>query len=182
MEVCIPFGSSCAVAYNLIQCNKRFESYPFDWIYCSICNIIDTIYNDFQYFTDIIKIKNVSYNFPLLDNNWTDNKYGTTRCINKYNCVFVHDYNNTMTNIDYVKTKYERRIERFRTVMRDANIHKKIYCIGSLTDKKYINKLISVMDNALYVNYKIHFMLYSDMNNNTCWRMTNFDWHSWFNS
>jgi hypothetical protein len=180
----LSFGSSCAVTYNLSQCNKRNECFPFDWLYSSICSIIDAIYFDFQYFTDITKIKNISYNFPLLHNDWNeeDNKNGTTRCINKYNFIFVHDYDNTMSNIDAVKCKYERRIERFRVVMRDKNIHKKIYCVGTTTDEKNIDRLIQVMNDALYVNFTIRFMHYSDMGTNECWKMTNFNWSNWFDT
>jgi hypothetical protein len=177
--VYISFGSSCAVAYHLGLLGKRQMSFPFDWINSSIHSIIDIIYNQFQSFTDATKIKNI-FSHPILDENWQESKAETTKCINIYKCIFVHDFNKDMTNIEEVKQKYIRRIERFTTIMRDEKIHKKIYCVGTSKDMQKLSLLRQTMDNANYVNYVIKFKLYSEMGNNSCWKMTCFNWKTWF--
>ena len=83
-----------------------------------------------------------------------------------------------MSNSDNVREKYTRRIERFQNIMRNNELHKKIFCIGTIKDKLKLQELISVMNSLNYLNYTIHFKFYSDMEGG--WKLEMFNWKEWF--
>lgn len=99
----ISLGYFCSIAQELERFGLRDASYPFDWIISDIEGVFQCIDNNFDGLLDI----NV-----LTQSDKHRMYYKNT----KYDFYFFHDFDKYMSllsQIDQVKKKYERRIERF---------------------------------------------------------------------
>lgn len=122
----ISLGSSCSVAYQLQQLRLRKEAYPFDWVRTPGLNtVVQLLKAKFDGFIDTVVQTSVSDKFPVSDSDdfpFDDNKISEKSIImkNKYNVVFYHDFCEN-TNLDEIKGKYERRINRLYDVINGDN-------------------------------------------------------------
>lgn len=177
----ISFGNDCSIAFQLQQYNLRNYAYPFDWLLIpNLIDIINLINNDFINFIsqDYLQFKNTSANFPLINDTWNDKYTDMYRVKHKlYNIQFLHDFNINY-NIDNIKEKYNRRIKRFDEIMKNKNIKKLLYRIGSKKDN--IDLLIKTFNNKNYTNYQINFKSFDEINKSDTWKRENFDWLNWF--
>ena len=99
----VSLGSMCEPAHMLRFCEMRKAAFPFDWIVSFDGeSIIEMLENDFQDFLNQNFFK--TYGAALLHTN--------------YHLEFLHEGdwggNQYLLNMEKLKTKYERRIERFR--------------------------------------------------------------------
>jgi hypothetical protein len=118
----IPISFNCGAAQLLKECNKRLISYPFDW---NIKNF-ESIYLVLKDDTSI----NLFDNKDLIFGNKTfTQKYDNDPSLivnlipvynKKYKILFVHDFNTQISNNDIIE-KYNRRISRFLTDIKDEN-------------------------------------------------------------
>jgi len=145
----ISLGPDCCISYQLQKYNLKKETLPFDWIKCNNLNkLLSLIENKFIDFFDNIIEKKQSNNFIYVNENWDDNdKINIVRLINtKYNLHFPHD--NTIT----FKEKYNRRINRFLSLLYNDNISKIFYRFGSRYDYYAIK---ACFDKLNIKNYRI---------------------------
>lgn len=119
-DIVIPLGADCSCTSHLKHFKLRHFSYPFDWLFkISFENRITLIKNHFQ---DFLVKKNLRFfdknpNAIFQDNEndyYEDTKYGT-----QFLHDFIHDleFNQSFQN---VQEKYNRRIERFYTNIKQA--------------------------------------------------------------
>jgi len=106
----ISLGSSCEPALRLRDLHIRVEAFPFDWILSPFHGVYNAINEDFS---------NFFCNLQLVS-------AGTAVC-DHYSIAFHHDFRPTvpshiaLTTVDWkamlpeIRSKYKRRIERFRT-------------------------------------------------------------------
>jgi hypothetical protein len=172
----ITLGFNCAPAKALKALGLRKYSLPFDWVITNNMRIVDCLEDDFQKFH-----KNLSL---IMDGHWLIDEYGIEYPhdypINKDDSI-VDDWKNYH---DDVLIKYQRRIERFKSVLNDPKPIIAIY-LGpvqySLLIKSYLNKRynknvifvvgtyeknISIKDNNIII-CKIN--NYMDTINNDIW-------------
>lgn len=183
-QVFVPLGTTCAIAYQLEKYDFRKFALPFDWLGCTDQTICDVLEDDFSNFFDIDKmiVKNKSNNFPLLEDDWRESFSGTIRVRHKkYGFNFVHDFDQTMVLGDeqYIKImdKYNRRINRFREIMKNPNTYKICIHIGNKFD---INKCDEIMKKNSYQNYEIKSLILSEMPVSNGWQLDKFDWKLFF--
>jgi hypothetical protein len=154
MYECISLGESCTVAAALEAFELRNAAYPFDWtisFYESLCNTLEQDFEDFL---------NPTYFSIRPDNRGIINKYGQ---------IFVHDFptynylgdfekeenpiNGDVLHPDWiqflpqVQEKYNRRIQRFRSI---CNSNKKIYFIRhmGIIDQDQACRLRNILKTA----------------------------------
>jgi len=104
---CHPSMFISALGY---QDNKFYDRYVFDWTgspMWSICKLIEEDFADLN-----------TKEFFVYKNHFTgkEESYMTNT---KYNIIFAHDYQNTMTDDHHkdIKEKYDRRIKRFKDLL-----------------------------------------------------------------
>lgn len=207
MKIFIPLGSICSVSYNLQLLKLRKYALPFDWLKIDKLDYIsDIIENKFQDFLNVEEISQ-STKFPIfLDEYKTEykiieNKEISKIMINKYNMKFYHDFSQNY-NIEEIKEKYNRRIERFYDLL-NINQQNTIYFIRDEIKYNIDYKQIQRFQEILHkinnnLNYKIIVIIHnpknkiinlSDTNNLqiindtdkfTNWKRLNIDWISLF--
>ncbi len=169
----ISLGSDCSIAYNLQRLNYKKESFPFDWILTKNLAVLEDNFLDFLNI-DFLTVKN-KVNFCKIDEVFTDVKENMLRIKNiKYNLYFLHDFT-SLEDINIVKEKYDRRINRFFKIMQDENIEKRLYRISKYDEREYIEKILSK-----FKNWKLYIKLYSELPSCKDWKREEFDWESWF--
>lgn len=182
MVVYISLGDSCVVSYQLSKYNLKTYTFPFDWIKCNNNSILRLLTDNFSSFLDptYLVVKNTSNNFPLIDENWNDNKTNTIRVKNtKYNIDFVHDFVNGLEDLDYVIEKYNRRIERFYKIMKDTSIKKILINVSNNFD---INKCYKILEENNCKNFKLFTISYEEIGKTKDWKMDEYNWEYFFNS
>jgi len=92
----IPLGFDCSPAAALRGLNLREFALPFDWVKLKVDILIRCLKDDFRYYH-----KNLKFN------------YNKKMLIDHYGFQFIHDY-----HYEIVYDKYQRRIERFREIMK----------------------------------------------------------------
>ena len=171
----ISLGSDCSIAYNLQRLGYRKFSFPFDWI---LSRDLSVLTNDFQDFLDVnfLKIKG-KVNFCKVDEDFSHLEEEMLRIKHvRYDLEFLHDFTN-FEDIKIVKEKYDRRIERFYSVMRDEKIEKHLYRISKYDEREEIEKIF-VEKN--FVNFQLHIKLYSEFPPCKDWKRLEFNWETWF--
>ena len=142
--------------------------------------IWETIEKDFSIFFSNYTLKNQSENFINFDNP----SYKSKIQIKLDNgIVLPHEAIDTFFDYNVYKEKYERRILRFKTVIRDKNI-KKIFIRA---DEKKITEenkhmLINSLNKYGCLNYEIKFINYSEYicKENFTWKRDYIDWKNIF--
>lgn len=117
----ISLGYFCSIAQELERMGLRSTSSPFDWCISDFEGVISAIKNNFEGFLD----------YELLSQSTNDRKHYFNI---EYKIWFFHDfdqYRPLKKQIDSVRSKYSRRIERFYT-----NIHKPTLFIRYISDEE----------------------------------------------
>lgn len=122
-------GYDCSPALALRELGLRTHAYPFDWVQVFVCQIIECINDDFKHYMTNLSIKD---HLPQ----------NSQRMINYYGIEFPHDLPTTINStgyigeglinedkgsrivsnwkdyIDIVIQKYNRRVERLKSVLK----------------------------------------------------------------
>lgn len=155
----VSLGSTCAVSNYLIEKNLRKNSYPFDWCNINIKQLNETLYNDFDNFTNIKFIK-FGDNYPMLINNKLTNT-GSSVFKNNIGIKFAHEIFD-IYGIQEFKEKQLNRIIRFKNIDNPQFIR---YEEGTM--KSYYNdeleKLLQYLDNN-FTNYNFTLLVPSTFN------------------
>ena len=107
----ISLGSSCLVAHQLKRCGFRRESLPFDWVVSScLSSVIELIKNDFSGLLD-------REHFGVVQ---TDAEEYVRN--HRFGISFHHEFATSFADFDEVKLKFQRRIQTFRSVIRDHDV------------------------------------------------------------
>lgn len=185
----ISLGCNCAIAYQLQQMNLRDQAYPFDWILSP--DIIPCLQDDFKDFLnpEYLRWKGTSSNFPILNEDWMDNTDSTNDHSiarvhhTKYKIIFLHDFVptddpiNRIDQITKINSKYQRRINRFREIMKNSTVLKNCYRLTHSDDDdgSQLMKIDQVFQDLKYLNYQIipiYTLHHPD------WRLNHLDWRS----
>lgn len=120
----ISLGSTCSVAIQGQQLNKRTQAYPFDWVRTDDFDSINkAIENNFdKYISSVVRVSE-SDKFPFMKDDVFPLIVTTDKSIimkNQYDIIFYHDFaeKNTMDDVDQ---KYQRRILRFFNIIKSNN-------------------------------------------------------------
>ena len=107
----ISLGSSCLVAHQLKRCGFRRESLPFDWVVSScLSSVIKLIKNDFSGLLD-------KEHFGVVQ---TDaEEYVRNQ---RFGISFHREFAKSFADFDEVKLKFQRRIQTFRSVIRNHDV------------------------------------------------------------
>lgn len=113
----VPIGDNCSVAYNLQKLGLRIFALPFDWIRIGhLSSVSSLIENKFSGFLDDLVEIDHSNKFKCFGDDYEYADGLTKICVvqnTKYNIKFYHDFNKEIVSeIDDIKEKYARRIER----------------------------------------------------------------------
>jgi hypothetical protein len=169
--VYIPLGADCSLAYQLSHLGLRCCALPFDWLLTpSVDKLIECLKDNFSNFFEGLVIKNSSNNFPLLDDNWHEEKTNTIRVTNYYNFHFLHDFQD-LDDLPKVKEKYLRRINRFNKILQNENIHKIFIRLG----KEKFSQLNEILNsNVIHISY-------SELPNCSSWKRNEVKWKKLIN-
>lgn len=143
----LSLGKDCSPARALKALQLKTETMPFDWLESHPASILQCLKDDFRRFHQTVAI----------------NEIGNVVC-DEYGFRFPHDYPSqrstsyTMLNncfaglyqvdpdfeqyVPHVTAKYQRRIERFRTMMVDTSIPIIVLCRASINEVLYFNQSI----------------------------------------
>lgn len=157
VNIYIPIGENCSVAWALRINGVRNTAYPFDWLIAPLPKIIKCVREDFAGF---------------LQELYRADAYTTQSCvIDSYGFEFRHDFPTVKKNAcidtienggyheettivdnwrDYipeVREKYHRRIERFLSALstKDQN-HKVVFVRREETTSKNIEEFIEIIE------------------------------------
>jgi hypothetical protein len=138
----ISLGGDCMPAINLRQLGLRKEAYPFDWVLLHNDTIATFLLNDFE---------NYHSNLIMNWNRWIKNLY--------HEIEFPHDYDTTTDDgwrdqIPSVTEKYQRRIERFRNLMK-----KDTPLIVCMSYNMYMSRLIRQLIKEKYNRQNIYYIV-----------------------
>ena len=137
----ISLGSFCSVALELERIGLRETSAPFDWLITDFEGVIRAIDS---HFSEWLEYKN------LLQNEKFHCQYKDTY----YKCMFFHDFNKydpLESQIDSVRAKYQRRIDRFYDMIKEPTLF-----IRYLNDKKLEN---GKLEELLYIEEKYDYII-----------------------
>ena len=138
----LSLGQDCIPAVSLRNLGLRKEAYPFDWVLLHNDALITFLSNDFQdYHT------NLAMNW----NRWIKNT--------KYEVEFPHDYDTTTDEgwreqIQSVNEKYNRRIDRFRDLMK-----KDTPLIVFMSYDMYMSRVIRSVIQEIYNRKNIYYIV-----------------------
>jgi hypothetical protein len=182
----ISLGGNCSITYQLINYNLRTESYPFDWSKININQLLDVLTNNFDLYSDTIRLKCISEKHHLLGSN--DMKPSLIFS-NIYNIEFSHEINDLEKLYDF-ENSIKRRVIRFK------NLTEKIIFIRielspiktTYQDKiikllEQLNKYSSNYELRLIINTNIEFnfpnnvKIYKFNNFTNEWQMNHIDWN-----
>ncbi|MBB1094878.1 hypothetical protein H5R92_01415 [Limosilactobacillus sp. BG-MG3-A] len=108
----ISLGYFCNVASDLEQLGLRNTSSPFDWVISDFEGVIQAIDNQFS-------------DFMVYDNLIQSEKFRNHYFDSKYKIYFFHDfdeYTSLRNQYNIVKEKYDRRIKRFLSNIKEPTI------------------------------------------------------------
>jgi hypothetical protein len=171
-EINISLGFQCTTSEVLKKTNKRFHSYPFDWILSNPKGIYELIKkllksDDIKDFVKNEFLKFDGYVFLTKAEEFFISKTQTNMLYNStYNLIFPHEENNLVTIID----KYTRRFGRLKDMLLDnskfinlifvnrmsTNMAFKINDINILEGcEEYLNQLYNLL-NDIRTNFSIN--------------------------
>jgi hypothetical protein len=169
----------------------RSNAYPFDWILSNINGIKTCVADNFSNFInyDYIEFKNTSMNFPYIENDFpcdngnngnNENNIELIRAKHKlYGFTFVHDFKSTMSDdLDKIKEKYERRINRFKNIMR-SDIKKILFVIYHKNEINKIEELKELFNEVGYKSFIFKIKTHDEIPIGISWKREKFDWNKW---
>lgn len=136
----ISLGSFCSVALELERIGLRETSSPFDWLISDFEGVIRAIDN---HFADWLNYDNMLQNIEH-KMQYKDEFYG---------CQFFHDFNEIEpleNQIDEVREKYKRRIERFYRIISEPTMFIR-YIKNTKTESGENKELIYIEENYEYI-------------------------------
>jgi len=154
----ISLGGDCSVAYNMKQLGLANESLPFDWIRCKIENIIHILLDDFAEFVNLdlidVKPQNVN-NFKSYVNGEVNSDASASTSHyklvhKKYKYIMPHEFVGDFIDYDIWRNKYLRRIERFRTILKNPNIQKIFVHLDTIS-----NNSVKVSMPSTSINFEL---------------------------
>lgn len=158
-------GCDCAVAYQLRNKKLVEEAFPFDWTKIDkIQMLCDVLENNFSIFFEDYVFKNQSNNFDkFVDFEDINNVKSKVKMILKNKIIFPHEAYENIFDFEKFKEKYQRRIYRFNSVVRNNDI-KKIFVRTDNTNISESDKIKLDLCLKKYgcVNFEIQFITYSD--------------------
>lgn len=109
--IIVSLGANCIPAYQALIYGLRSASYPFDWLVSDVEGIIISLKEDFSHFLD--------RNYCSFTGNWIIDSYSKISFLHEFHEL---DEKADIKHLDFIKAKYQRRIERFRQLKK----HKKV--------------------------------------------------------
>jgi ribosomal protein L23 len=178
-EVYISLGSDCSVSYQLrklgLQCIGTF---PFDWMKITkLDNLIGILDNDFVEFNrfDSYIIKSQSDRFDYFDGDNCNMKSSNKLIHKKYSFVLPHEYNENDIDILEFEKKYSRRIEKFRTIVRNKEIRKVFVRLGNTKEQKKEIILEATLNKYGCQNFRLQIINMDDYKKFSS--QEEFNWH-----
>uniref|UniRef100_A0A6C0HL20 Papain-like cysteine peptidase n=1 Tax=viral metagenome TaxID=1070528 RepID=A0A6C0HL20_9ZZZZ len=193
----ISLGCDCSVAYNMKQLGLANESLPFDWIRCKIENIIHILKDDFADFVNLdlidVKPQNVN-NFKSEVNGEVNGEVNSDASVTtshyklvhkKYKYIMPHEFVGDFIDYDIWHDKYLRRIERFRTILKNSNIQKIFVHLDTIPDNSVKISMPSTSINfelekviRIYSSGDVKFIKIIDLEvkENFTWQRDYLDW------
>ena len=119
----IPIGMNCEVAHQLRELGARSDAYPFDWTVTPMRSVIELVENEFD---DFLEERNLTFLPAVPRMLFQDdgsvvkisNELVTPVVCRRYSILFPHDFSvKGVEDLPDVRTKYARRIERFRNAL-----------------------------------------------------------------
>ncbi len=143
----ISLGGNCAVSYQMTLNNKKNESFPFDWSYTKIIQLINVLNNNFKDFNslEIVKYSPIHLAFKI--------NTGTFIIKNPFGITFAHEVLMKNNLYDF-SLKLKNRINKFKKLINPCFVRLEI---NKLT-KKQTNLLYKILIKNLYKFFK-HFKL-----------------------
>jgi hypothetical protein len=161
--VYISLGCDCSVSYQLNELGLRTSAMPFDWMSITNLDRLQRILeNDFENFTNFeyytFTEQSDKFNYEKNDT-LTSNMVSLVKMVhNVYKFTLPHEHYNKLFNIDIFQSKYSRRIERFRNIVRDETQHKIFIRLSNTKEIKNIQKLEKSLLNYGCNNFQIKFI------------------------
>ena len=145
MEITIPLGSDCCVAYQMKEHGIRIASYPFDWCRSSIQQLIQCIIDDFKIF-QTLDIGTRSNLHPEIDEDGNLLSGGSFIVKNGYEMLLAHELTST-DKLEHYRSRINDRITRFRMALNDTSrcIHF-IRKESAKIKKSYIEHLVKLIE------------------------------------
>lgn len=198
----ISLGSNCAITYQLNKYGLRNRAYPFDWVKISLNQLNNILENNFDDFVESLELKKISekHEYFGLDinsiNSTNTSIFQSAILTNKYSVEFAHEILNS-SEIDYFKSRLDKRIERFRNLTMILNKFNLCFIRIETSPIKLtwvdeINKLIKLL-KKYYVQFKLILIINSKSeyqqyfpefvkifkftNFSADWKMDNLNWN-----
>ena len=153
---------------------------PFDWMkITNVEKLVAILDNDFAGFSTFSKYEVKSQN-SIFDN-FDVNEGITIKSLNKlthreYGFTLPHEYMGDIIQVPEFEEKYSRRIERFRKIVKDANIKIILVRLGNTKE----GKKQCILEDALVrygcMNYEVRFINMDNYVGNIP-NDVEFDWH-----
>jgi hypothetical protein len=184
MSQYISLGCDCSVSYQLRKLGLQTEgTMPFDWMkITNIEKLVAILDKDFTDFVDFINydVKLQNAMFDYVDTTIQNNIKSLNKLIHlEYNFVLPHEYVENYIDIQEFEAKYSRRIERFRSVVRNVDIRKVFVRLGNTKEKKKQSILEDALARYGCKNFVLRYVNIDDYAELIPGTITNdvFDWH-----
>lgn len=178
-KIYISLGGDCAVAHNLRKLDLVQEAFPFDWIKINSVKMIkETLELSFSNFFENYSFIKQSTNFF---NQEDPNKLSLIRLKLSNGIILPHETVDNIFDKKKYESKYIRRIERFKEIVRDGIIQKVFVWVNDkITDIDKLT-LYSALEEYGCLNYSLIFIDYSKYNievNKFNWKREYIDWEN----
>jgi len=150
----ISLGSNCSITEQLKKYNLRSNAYPFDWCNININQLIEVLNNNFDNYSESLKVKNIS------EKHLNVNNKPTFILKNSYGMKFAHEICNE-EELKIFKEKMQKRISKFKSISCKIIFYrielKKI-------NKNYLNKIIDLQTSLskYFNNFEIKIIINPD--------------------
>lgn len=143
----VSLGWFCGTASSMIKYKLRSSSGPFDWYFTELKGVLHYLENDFEGFLsdDVITLN------PDKLPEFADSKYGFWYCHE-----ISEDY---FEEIDKVREKYRKRIERFRNMVKDGGVCF-LRAVKNQIELEYINKNNDYINSVVKQNNKTNDIIF----------------------
>lgn len=191
----ISLGSNCSITYQLGKLGLRNNSYPFDWCKITLCQLIQILRENFNDFSESLKIVKISNAHPIIESEQFDeskkynNELGSLILTNKYKIKFAHEIT-IKYQLDEFKNKITERIDRFKN-LDDKNVCFVRIELNPINQSWYLNilqlngilstfssnfVLILIICSNLEFEFPPNIKIYKFINFDPDWKMDSLDW------
>ena len=148
-EKILSLGHACDAAHQIRRHFHQTEAYPFDWLTTPLSGLMQLIENDFALFLD------EGHLTPA----------GKYLCETKYGVRFLHEFpdpNRFRENLDEVRAKYQRRIQRWWSVMESGGrllfVRSEQFVNAANVTEEKARALLKVLQQK-YLKIKVHLLV-----------------------